>query len=402
MAIDAGGWGAARLPRELSRAGASVAVVCPTGNPLAATRFVERHFRLPALRSARTIAARLTAAVKEWQPQLIIPADEQVVAVLHRLVGRGAHPDGLDAATLALVATSLGRSKKSDAMLSRRRLLDFARRAGLRVLPDSVDLEVVTASADDSFATDWQQSRGAAGETVALCHKGIGTGVSTPSLAQRGRALIVQLTQWMRGERPSPRTTEIMRGTLATYCVAAWRGRVLAGFAALPEHTAAHRGAQPVVRICQHTELAKSVGSLVTALGASGLIAFDFVIEAGSGRGYLTAGHPCPTQFFHLGPRAGANLAAALVQASAGVAIHETAPELLAARFAQAWLHHDDAQAAQPDLDVPWDDPELLRQLRPRMRQQASEAVSQQGTRRSPTQQAPRDADADQRALAPG
>src|SRR5579871_1435545 len=89
VAIEDGRWGAARLPAALAGAGLRVAALCAAGNPLAVTRHIEHRFDLPAGRSSRRMADRIAAAIAAWRPALIVPADEQVVALLHFLVRKG-------------------------------------------------------------------------------------------------------------------------------------------------------------------------------------------------------------------------------------------------------------------------------------------------------------------------
>jgi len=55
VAFEAGRWGSVRLAKPLQEAGFQVTAICPADNPLARTRYLDRHFPLRAVKSsART------------------------------------------------------------------------------------------------------------------------------------------------------------------------------------------------------------------------------------------------------------------------------------------------------------------------------------------------------------
>ena len=135
VAIEAGRWGPARLPRTLRQAGLSVAALCPRDNPLAATRHIARLYALPNTHSCRQMAGRLAHAIADCRPRLIVPADERTVAFLQTLVRRRGARGGLSPDALGIIAASLGPVEQFDAMLLKSHTLDLARRLGVRVPP---------------------------------------------------------------------------------------------------------------------------------------------------------------------------------------------------------------------------------------------------------------------------
>ena len=101
-------------------------------------------------------------------------------------------------------------------------------------------------------------------------------------------------------------------------------------------------------------------------MGATGFISFDFMIEAKTGKAYLLECNPRPIQIGHLGPRIGINLCDALARAVRGeVALQSgAANEATVAMFPQEWLRSPTTIAGlDAPLDVPWDDPELMRAM---------------------------------------
>ena len=132
FAIEAGRWGPARLPEVLKRAGLSVAALCPANNALGATEFLDAYFCLPATRSSKRLAKALADSIRRCRPQLIIPGDEQVVALLHAFVRQGAS-SYLDQACLDLIVRSLGRPESFDAMLMKSATLELAAQLSVRV-----------------------------------------------------------------------------------------------------------------------------------------------------------------------------------------------------------------------------------------------------------------------------
>ena len=72
VAIEQGRWGPARLPSALKDAGLSVAALCPAGNAVAATDYLDRRFKLPATRSSRSLAVALASAIDAFFYGLVV------------------------------------------------------------------------------------------------------------------------------------------------------------------------------------------------------------------------------------------------------------------------------------------------------------------------------------------
>jgi hypothetical protein len=367
IAIEAGRWGPARLPQCLEAAGFRVGVLCPHGNPLAATRYIDRFYPLPRSRSSIRLAESIDDAVASWRPHLIIPADEQVIALLQALVRQGVSPRGLCAEALAVISNSLGRPDQFDAMLLKSETIALARRAGVRT-PQSHTVasagEAVAAADATGYPVYLKKSFSWAGNGIALCRDAaeIRSAMRPP---HPWIAAIKALVRRALHRDWYPATTaidvqQIITGTPAMYSCVARDGALLAGFAGMKQLTATPTGPSTVVRLGPHAEMARVAGTMVQALGATGFLAFDFLIEETTGRAFLLECNPRPNQVCHLGGRVGADLAKALAAGESGHAI-EPDHERLITLFPQEWLARRTAEtAADSEADVPCDDPKLF------------------------------------------
>ncbi len=374
VAIESGRWGPARLPRELARAGLSVAALCPAGNPLAASGSIAHHFDLPAGRSARRLAAALAEAIDAWRPRLIVPADEQVVALLHALVRRGPVTGGLGKAALALVTRSLGNPARFDAMLFKGETLALAQLVGLRA-PRTGTVHSVPQAAEVAARIGYpvyaKAGFGWAGQGVTRCAdaRSLEATIAATLPATRGRlAPMKSLVRrclsrdWFPVGIPFD-VQQAIDGHPAMYCAVAMEGRMLAGFAGF-NRTGHGTGPSTHVSIGAHAEMERAARVMIAALGATGFIGFDFMIEHATGDAYLLECNPRPIQIGHLGRRIGVDLAAALAAALAGDLPAEpqsASGEADIALFPQSWLQDPESLAGNADADVPWDDPGLMR-----------------------------------------
>ena len=106
--------------------------------------------------------------------------------------------------------------------------------------------------------------------------------------------------------------------------------------------------------------------ALIRALGATGFIAFDYIIEEATGEIYLLECNPRPIPVCHLGSRIGVDLCAALKAALSG-ADHAPADAIAGETitlFPQEWQRNPDGVATTGNyIDIPLDDPPLLRAM---------------------------------------
>lgn len=125
--------GAIRLVKALYDGGAAVAALCPPNHDMAQTRFLSGGYALEQVRSRRKIELALSEAMRDWRPSLVIPG-ERAIAFLHALMRRAdtGAPTKLDAASLVVLARSLGECRHYNSLLLKNETLALARRLGLR------------------------------------------------------------------------------------------------------------------------------------------------------------------------------------------------------------------------------------------------------------------------------
>ena len=376
VAIDEKRWGPARLPKFLQAKGFRVASLCSQANPLASTKYVERRFDFPKARSSHGMAAALHAAMHKWQPQLVIPADEIVVALLQHLMAgdlRGWHPTTVD--TLQF---SLGDIQRRDAMLFKNRTQELAREIGVRV-PEgsrvrSLD-EAVAVGDQIGYPLLVKKSFSWGGDGVKLIRNRdqlVGAYAQmAPVEVPAAKAFLRKLMgrDWF----PAPRHLWLQGqivGDPAMYSFVATAGRLHAGFAGFPRSTSTVTGPSTVVECGPHAGMAEASCRMAAAVGATGFVSFDFMIERGSGKAFLLECNPRPNQVSHLGERIGVDLCAALLaglRAGMGAATRPAAEPRSSekvALFPQEWLRASDSPVLQECYhDVPWDDERLLLRL---------------------------------------
>jgi glutathione synthase/RimK-type ligase-like ATP-grasp enzyme len=368
VSFDVGRCGPPRLPRALAKAGLRVHALCRRDDPLAATRFLERVFPLEAVTALHRFERTLADVMSASEPTLVVPCDERAVACLQALVRR----EGRGFLTLRQVRTlidSLGCPDDFAAMLMKSETLALARRLGLAT-PDGATVDTVEAASEAGERFGWpvylKQSFGWAGLGVVAC-------------ADAG-ALATAMGR-MKAERPSPARRLVRRlldrdwypvaspvdvqaavdGSPAMVAAVAYRGRMLAAFAGSTVRTLSPNGPSSVVEIGAHPAMEEMSRRMIAALGMSGFVGFDFMIERTSGRPILLECNPRPIQIGHLGDRIGVDLAEALAGALTG----RPARDIHAERTIDVALFpHGRAHASTTiPLDMPADDAGLLAAL---------------------------------------
>ncbi len=362
-----------RLPKPLSEAGFSFFSLCPADNALARTRYLERHFPLQDVQSSRHVEARLATALRACQPRLIVPGDERTVALLHDIVRQTGEGGGarLTAAERATVLASLAPLDRLDAMLMKSDTLDLAVSAGVRVparmTVDSPEAAVRAAEAI-GFPVYLKTSFSWAGRGVTCCHDAAEVQQAMAAAQSPAGGRLRRGLKGLLGRAWYPTESEIdvqqaIEGEPAMYCAVAVAGRMVGGFAGVARQTTSSTGPSSVVWVGPHEAMARASAAMIAALGATGFIGFDFMIEPATGEAYLLECNPRPIQVCHLGGHIGANLCEALRDglASADSPVAAPSAEATVPLFPQEWLRDPLAMTAiGATVDVPWDDPGLL------------------------------------------
>jgi hypothetical protein len=370
-----------RLPAAMGALGAECAVLCPPGYYCALSRFIRHRFALPAHRGmwlgVPFIRTRLEAAIGAWQADFIVPLDN-VAAQLLRVIAQSA---SASSRLRELLATSLGAPGGYADACSRSGLMRMA--AALRIPAPRF---CVSRDPDEFLrcAEAWgypvvlkiENTCGGHGVTIA----------SSPDELRRAMAALHggKLGKRLRGLARSkvwslagldetagapPLLQSFARGVPAMRTVSAWQGRVLEGVSFIAERThPGPTGPSTMVRYIENAQIEDAARRLVLAMGCSGFVSFDFMLDEATGEVALIELNPRPIGTTHLGRRFGHDPCAALLAcisprvpmpASPGAAAVDTValfPKEIERDPESLWR----LRAADVYHDVPDDEPAVL------------------------------------------
>jgi carbamoylphosphate synthase large subunit len=377
VAFEAGRWGSVRLAKPLREAGFQVTAICPADNPLARTGYLDRHILLRDVKSSARLARVLARTVRDAAPSLIIPCDERAVVCL-QAIARDAErfrKYGIDDAVRSLIQHSLGATDHFDAMLLKTetaklaRSLDILTPAAFTVgTPDEAVLRAETLG----YPVYVKASFSWAGMGVVLCQDRADLTAALAAMTDRKpsalRGILRRLL--MRDWYPKHVSIDVQKaivGQPAMYCVSAKDGHTLAGLGAVALRTTSPTGPSSIVELgVPQPQMAAAAAKLVAAFGASGILGFDFIIEARTGDAYFLECNPRPIPIAHLGPHVGVDLCDALAKAYRNGAPSRAAAtsSKVIALFPQEWTRSPGTlDMTTTFVDVPWDDPDLLRAM---------------------------------------
>jgi len=365
---------ASHLAIAFKRAGCDVAAVCPRGHPLRKTAAVEIRFPYKALSPLDSLGE----AIREYQPDFIIPADDRAVEHLHELYAAG--PDAFGTDSTGLIRRSLGNPASYPIVSSRFPLLEIAREEALRV-PETMlirsfdDLESLHARPTAPWVLKTDGSWGGHGVAIvrnpeeARRHframaKPVGTVRAFKRLMVDREAFSLRQA---RKHQPHVVAQEFVGGVPANSGFFCWEGKVLADIHVKVLHSQGDTGAATVVRLIDNPEMALAAKRLAGRLGLSGFFGLDFIVDEDSGAAYLLELNPRCTPLCHLQLGEGRDMVGALRAQLMGGPVEETVPvtqEDTIVYFPQAW-HWDRSFARRPGSfhDVPWEDPVLIQEL---------------------------------------
>jgi carbamoyl-phosphate synthase large subunit len=397
IGFDTGRWGSARLTKPLKAAGFRVAVLCADENPLAKTRYIERHFRLEDAQSSRRFEHSLARAMEAWNPVLVIPADERAVACLHALIRkvRSGGPSPVGEAGLLTIINSFGNPAQFDATLLKSDTLRLASQLGLRV-PEGRSVSsaesAIVAAAGIGFPVYVKTSFSWAGQGVTFCRNATEVAAAVTKAQPRSWLRLRKAIKHFlhRDWYPTDSAIDVQRsiaGTPAMYCAVALHGRMIAGFAGVTQQTCAANGPSSIVWIGADAEMERVSAKMIGALCATGFIAFDFMIEESTGDIHLLECNPRPIPVCHLGSRIGVDLCVALagaLRAEVPLPPFQIDGETITL-FPQEWQRNPDGIGKTGNhIDMPLDDPMLLRAMVDSYDAGAPEGLPAGGISRSP------------------
>jgi hypothetical protein len=364
---------------EFASAGAEVHLLSASDHPGRQTKAGARWRRYSALRPLHA----LQSALEEISPDLVIPCDERAVRHLHQL-----HAVCNDRRQTRIIERSLGSGNGFATAAARHELLMLARRQGVRVA-DSMPLSSVddlqrwgsqqpfpwVLKADGSWAGFGVRIVRSLEEAEAAYHQMI----KPPRLWLAIREALLErdmfwFAPWLRQVRPAMSVQSYVDGWPANCGVACWEGEVLAGICAESVTTQSQTGPSTVARIIENPEMLEAARRVVHTLGSSGLVGFDFMLDAATGAAYMIEMNPrvTPICTVRLGP--GRDLTEALLSRCVGRPANDrpavTERDMIV-YFPHTWRQDPTNAYLQAGYhDVPWEEPALVRALmRPELRE---------------------------------
>lgn len=354
---------AARLAMALHAAGCAVEGASPRGSLLARSAAPARQHVLRPW----SMRADLARALREARPDRAVPADDRAAALLRALRA--------EADLAALVEASLGDPEGYPVAAAKSAQMALAARLGLpmpptRPVPSLAALEAAIAAGGLPCVLKTDGSWGGAGVQL-LRHASEAAAAFARATQAPSLLHALKLAAWEGSLNPLfarrewqagvPDMQDFVAGRPANRAVIAERGRVLAGLSVEVLQSASPTAPATVVRVIEDAGMEASAAAMTEALGLSGFLGFDFVVEPGGGRKLLIEMNPRATPICHLGGGLAAAYAARLRGADPA-AVPLPAPGSEIALFPGEWLR--DPQS--PHLhgawhDVPWEDAGLLR-----------------------------------------
>lgn len=362
----------ARLAMELHDAGAKVSLIAPKNHPAWTLNLIAHRLTYRAAAPRRSLE---TAALR-IKPDAIIPCDERTVRDLHGLWRRTRHPQ-----VKQLIERSTAPVESFSVVTSRAALLALALHEGVRVPPsmplptkETLDRWAETHAtpfvlkADGSwagFGVRIISNAASAKDAYTRMTQPIGVRLALRESLLEGNHFDIRA--WLLRERRAMSVQGYVDGWPANIGVACWQGEVLAAVCAEAVSTTSATGPSTIARIITNTEMIDSATRIVKALGLSGMIGFDFMIEAATGAAYLIEMNPrnTPICAVRLGP--GRDLAEALVARIAGRPVRNRPTRTerdIIVFFPDTWQEDPSSSFLHSGYhDVPWEQPDLMRRL---------------------------------------
>lgn len=366
---------AARIAIHFADRGCCVEVLAPRGHPAECVASVRTLHRFTPLAPV----ASVMAALEESTPELVIPCDDAAALLLQRVHQRWQQEPGLATSMTAVLERSMGNVEACVLAGSRSRFMELARSLGVRT-PASAAMHSTEG------VREWSREYGLplvlksdysfGGQGVAVARRWSEVEQAWAALTRRpglgesvARALLERdserLLDWRRAPVEGLMVQAAVEGQPANRAVACWQGEVLAGVSVEALRTQHATGPATVVRIVNSAEMDETARRLVRALGVSGLVGFDFMVEAATGAAHLIEMNVRATPSCHLPTTHGAALVGALLARVRGEPLPRPTARM-APGLVVMFPGEFRADSSSPYLqaaghDVPWEHPALVR-----------------------------------------
>ncbi len=329
----------------------------------------------------------IASAISNTKPDFIVSGDDLATRHLHHLHRRKGH-NRKDNSLCDLIEHSLGAPESFPVVYARSPFMELAQKEGIRipatmVIQSEEDLHECIAQLSFPLVLKADGSSGGYGtrivSTVPEAEHAFRKLQAPPLLARAAKRALVDgdktlLWPSLLRRRYIVNAQAYVAGREATSAAICWKGAVLAmlQFEVINKRSAT--GPATVLRLVENAEIAAASEKMVRRLDLSGFHGFDFMLETVTGNAYLIEINPRTTQVGHLalGPRR--NLPAALYTALSGenlkTALKATENDTIAL-FPQEWLRDPESAFLRSGYhDVPWEEPELIRDCIRRSRMQ--------------------------------
>ena len=361
----------ARMAMALLRNGCRVGAVCPAHHPLTFVSGIDPIWRYGGIRSLSS----LRRCIQEWHADIVLPCDDGVVAQLHELHRR--EPTLID-----LIERSIGPPESYSIVRSRFELLKMAENLGIRV-PKTIRVE------SEQDLVNWHRDAqsisvlkvdGESGGNGVRFSRSLDESLSAwrelsarRTRPQSWKRLVIDrdpLALWTRSN-PGDRGVTIQQfvaGRPANSMLVCRDGAVLSQVCALVVASDGPTGAATIIRHLLDKRMAQAGESLAAKLRLNGFCGLDFMIEADTGLPYLIELNPRCTQLGHLEFANQASLAAAFSADLKGEPLRYPQRPIrpgTIALFPQAFRKAS-ARSALLEAsyhDIPWEEPQLVREL---------------------------------------
>ena len=371
--------GSERIISGMARCGVECAVMSPSNYFCAKTGSAKRHFSIPdhhgVWLGTLFVRHRLEDAIREWLPRLILPLDDISAWLLRSL----AVDTMVSPALRYLLVESLGAPEGYSAAVSRQAFMDAAAQLDVNKPEhrEDIDVETALATADSwGYPIVIKDEHTCGGKGVVIARDAVELEAKLSSRAaaawpRRLKLLAKKSLFYLAGFGAGPVSGSMLQsfvpGVPAFCTLAAWKGRVIASVCFVAEQThPALSGASTIVRHIEHEEMDRASATMTAALGCSGFVSYDFMLDRETGRAALIEMNPRSVSSTHLGAVFGRDICGAFAAELLGAPLPAAQPVQMTAAVAlfPKELERDPnspyLQSPHIIHDVPKDDPALV------------------------------------------
>lgn len=368
VALARGWFGTARIPRALALAGFEVSLFARKDTLAEHSGYLSRVDLLPGELTPLQWAFAFAATVREQAPRIVIACDDQAWIMLQTVAELA--PPGMpqdDYAQLAaLVRDSLGDPEHYRTSTNKTLLPAAAKMLGVR-MPESALVSSVedaeSFAAAHGYPVVLKLAYGFGGDGTAICADRDQLARAFTRLRQSSAADLGASSETLLVQACIP-------GGITYYAIAAWKGRLLAGYAT--DRIIGHpepKGPACVVRYHRDPQIRDFAEKLVRGFGISGFLGLDCIVDERTGDAYLLEINRRVTPGMDRGRILRVDLCAALHAAVTDLP-SPTRADLdqgetgIRCSFPQEWLRDPTSEWLHKyPVDVPWDEPQLLRAM---------------------------------------